>query len=599
MTGPYVVNLVWGLFGKSNQASFELPEASRDRINNFINSDETFDATKEYIKQLSAIYAAQNLGHALNPIYTNQNGSKALQATEKAIQPEPRRPAGNVTAAGSRPANGTETPIGQPWPIMTPSFSTFISGQDEQEIWKQSRPGPATAPPTLAPQSPATQPEGSAPINRVTKPGQIPPGKPFPERPADPKASFQIPNAKFGVPYIGKIEGKDSTGVLVRVRDPKLRQDLGLTFDEASGELKGTPTGDGDCSFTLQWSSDGSSWSTGECSFFINPDPRSLWKCLEPDPNEPYQKPHLDSSIVNTPTQKIVAASRRGRSHEHSGTFRDDDFYIAYDPVANWSVIIVADGAGSAKSSRWGSKLAVKAFGNHLQSELSGQAGRQLSLALAAWPNDPDSTSRTMGTAFQNLFHKAGTLAVQAIEAEAKSKSSPVKEYSTTLLAAVARSDGDALFVSTFWIGDGAIAAYGPRGKVRLMGTPDSGEFAGQTRFLDIAALDDAGFAKRIGIGRFTEIDGLLLMTDGVSDPRFETDAGLANADLWDGLWDEISPLLTSEKPDKAMVDWLHFFTAGHHDDRTIAVLLPSEIKSPQKPNKLLEWLPTFVSGRL
>ena len=122
-------------------------------------------------------------------------------------------------------------------------------------------------------------------------------------------------------------------------------------------------------------------------------------------------------------------------------------------------------------------------------------------------------------------------------------------------------------------MGDGAIAAYGPRGKVRLMGTPDSGEFAGQTRFLDRAALNDQGFGKRLGLGRYFGLNAVILMTDGISDPRFETDNGLADAANWDALWDEISPHLTSPDPANSLVEWLNFFTPGHHDDRTIAVL--------------------------
>ena len=122
-------------------------------------------------------------------------------------------------------------------------------------------------------------------------------------------------------------------------------------------------------------------------------------------------------------------------------------------------------------------------------------------------------------------------------------------------------------------MGDGAIAAYGPRGKVRLMGTPDGGEFAGQTRFLDRAALNDQGFAKRIGIGRFADLTAIFLMTDGVSDPRFETDRGLTEAHNWDALWDELQPILSGANPAPDLCEWLHFFTAGHHDDRTLAVL--------------------------
>lgn len=84
----------------------------------------------------------------------------------------------------------------------------------------------------------------------------------------------------------------------------------------------------------------------------------------------------------------------------------------------------------------------------------------------------------------------------------------------------------DELFAA-FWMGDGAIAAYGPAGKVRVLGIPDSGEYAGQTRFLDESAVNDIEFNRRIIIGKWSEISHLILMTDGVSDPKFETDNGL------------------------------------------------------------------------
>jgi hypothetical protein len=122
-------------------------------------------------------------------------------------------------------------------------------------------------------------------------------------------------------------------------------------------------------------------------------------------------------------------------------------------------------------------------------------------------------------------------------------------------------------------MGDGAIAAYGPRGKIRLMGTPDGGEFAGQTRFLDGNVLKDQDFGNRVKIGKWQDISAVLLMTDGVSDPYFETDNGLADPARWDVLWDEIQPLLNDTAPDAKLLDWLHFFKPGHHDDRTIALL--------------------------
>ncbi len=82
------------------------------------------------------------------------------------------------------------------------------------------------------------------------------------------------------------------------------------------------------------------------------------------------------------------------------------------------------------------------------------------------------------------------------------------------------------IFAASFWLGDGAIAAYGPAGKVRVLGTPDSGEYAGQTRFLDADAVSDAGFSKRISIGKWNDISHLVLMTDGVSDPGLKRITG-------------------------------------------------------------------------
>ncbi|MFM6905017.1 MAG: protein phosphatase 2C domain-containing protein, partial [Acinetobacter tjernbergiae] len=124
--------------------------------------------------------------------------------------------------------------------------------------------------------------------------------------------------------------------------------------------------------------------------------------------------------------------------------------------------------------------------------------------------------------------------------------------------------------ISSFWIGDGAIAVYSPD-KIRLMGKPDGGEFAGQTRFLSRQVVNQ--FSAQVNIGYFQDCQAVFLMTDGISDPCFETDAGLNNLQKWQQLWQEIQPKLQYEKPDQALLEWSKFFSAGHHDDRTLAVL--------------------------
>ena len=79
---------------------------------------------------------------------------------------------------------------------------------------------------------------------------------------------------------------------------------------------------------------------------------------------------------------------------------------------------------------------------------------------------------------------------------------------------------------------------------------------------------------------RFTLCDNFtafLLMTDGVSDPKFETEARLANLSAWDALWDDLQAgagLSTAdEHPDQKLLEWLDFWSQGNHDDRTIALI--------------------------
>ncbi len=286
----------------------------------------------------------------------------------------------------------------------------------------------------------------------------------------------------------------------------------------------------------------------------------------------PYSKPHMDKRYLAGPAGRIVAASRRGRSHEHAGSFRDDDLFISQDSDHGWNVVIVADGAGSAKFSREGARVAVSEAGHYLAEVLAGDFGAEMTAALSQWNTDAERTQGQVFEGFYFRFHEAGKRALQAIERAAQDRKALVKDYATTLLAAAIKRQEDATFLATFWTGDGAIAAYGPRGKVRLMGTPDGGEFAGQTRFLDHATLSDQGFAKRTGIGYYEDLLAIMLMTDGVSDPRFETDNGLSDPLRWDRLWEELGPLLEKDEPDQALVDWLGFFSPGNHDDRTIAL---------------------------
>ena len=68
-----------------------------------------------------------------------------------------------------------------------------------------------------------------------------------------------------------------------------------------------------------------------------------------------------------------------------------------------------------------------------------------------------------------------------------------------------------------------------------------------------------------------------MLMTDGVSDPMFETDANLNKYEKWDALWknigNEVEMIDDNAESKNQLLKWLEFWSQGNHDDRTIAIL--------------------------
>ncbi|ENC0791289.1 protein phosphatase 2C domain-containing protein [Escherichia coli] len=409
----------------------------------------------------------------------------------------------------------------------------------------------------------------------VLKPGQIPTGQQrarLAVPPAvPPRAKIIIPNARAGERFSSPVAIVLDEGQQATVRDVVFPRNIGLTFDKEHKLLTGTPTENGDIELSVLWSCA----SHDECEtkqlFIVNPDPRSLWKVVEPPADASYPKSHLDAAGLVRGDIRIAAASRRGRSHEHAGSFRDDDFYINHCQETGWSVMLVADGAGSAVNSREGSRIAVQTAGDYLFNQLSGLKGIHLKQHITAWEgSDQQATIKAM----LHHFKQAATLAVNSIQNEAICAEQPVKSYSTTLLATVALRTDKELFAAAFWLGDGAIGAYSPSGKVRILGNPDSGEYAGQTRFLDQSIIADPSFSSRISVGKWNDVSHLILMTDGVSDPLFETDNGLRSDEKWTRLLDELIPVLTDASiAPEGLGDWLNFFSTGNHDDRTIAVL--------------------------
>lgn len=345
----------------------------------------------------------------------------------------------------------------------------------------------------------------------------------------------------------------------------------------------------------------------------VNPDPWSLWTIEEIDEKEmvfPTDKDriarnHKDVIAEEYPGLKVIGASRRGRSHERSGTFRDDDMGVWADTENGNYVFIVSDGAGSCRFSREGARIAISFISKKLESNKV-----RIEEAWAKSKNIEENRDCPIGMTLTRLALLARKELVDYVKANEETHPDwKVKDFSGTLLvAALKREKSGALQLVTLSIGDGAIAWYLGGGKHGLMCCPDSGEFGGGTRFLTTPEVwkamsesktnEDTAKAykdfckKRVFCKTFTPDEAkkfqLFLMSDGVSDPWFETDARLENGDVWRQFAEDT---LTSTGDNKAglvladyvkdnaekLWEWLYFKKVGNHDDRTIIVVYSTE----------------------
>lgn len=331
--------------------------------------------------------------------------------------------------------------------------------------------------------------------------------------------------------------------------------------------------------------------------FVINQDPRKLWRDIPVDwenMTEPkYKKDDIQIDYVKvealsdgTPQKDIVAASKRGRSHAQEGKPRDDHFKMSHMDNG-WYIMAVADGAGSAKYSREGSRIACEEVTNYCMAQLANS--KDFESAVKQYNEHKTESESDARKAVGDYIYKiVGTAAFKAhksINAEAAIKKLPAKQYATTLLLAICKKFEFGWFIATFWVGDGAICLYNKQAHTaEVLGVPDEGEYAGQTRFLTMPEIfkDATSLYQRLRFRIVDDFTALFLMSDGVSDPKFETDANLNNPDKWDALWTDLKENgveLTddNEETKNQLLAWLDFWSPGNHDDRTIAILYEGE----------------------
>lgn len=395
---------------------------------------------------------------------------------------------------------------------------------------------------------------------------------------------LNFPNGTVGKPYHAQFNLTDYGLTDLVSFEFTGFEESGLIYDKNSNQIEGIPLVNGDilAFFHYQLEGEAEKKHQKKVSIIINPDPKSLWRNLPSDVNDAFAKPDQCTETVELLGQQLLIASKRGRSHAHKGSFRDDDY--AYASLADdWAIIALADGAGSAKYSRKGSQLACTAVKSYFKENFGIESRALLTEAINIYPENSEVKTKLLQIAAPHLS-AAAKMAHQQIADYASSINTALAEFHTTLAFVLIKKVKDGYAFLTFSVGDCPIVLVDKSLKwVKPMNQLDVGEYGGGTRFITMTDIfTNDTLDVRFNFEFTAQFPHLVLMSDGIYDPKFEVEANLSKVEKWADFFNDLSgnnpeniDVLSApaEETDLRFANWMDFWSPGNHDDRTLILM--------------------------
>ncbi len=367
----------------------------------------------------------------------------------------------------------------------------------------------------------------------------------------------------------------------IRIQTIRNLEETGLVFEQ--NKISGIPVTNNVYHLDIEFyhTGDEENIDLKKVDLFVNADPKDLWKNIPSDKNEIFHKPDEASHQGKFLDKKIVVASKRGRSHAHEGKFREDDFAVSELP-ADWSIISVSDGAGSAKLAREGSRLATISVNAFFSSQ---QVLDEMENNIRALY--PEGQSQEKCTeARQNilkLLYKSILYTYHTLDETAAGHSFAVNDLNATLIFALVKKFSFGYVILSFGVGDCPINLISTDfSEVQLLNQMDVGEFSGGTRFITMKEIFNDDIASRFGITCVDQFSHLVLMTDGIYDPKFSTENKLEDTESWMKFFNDLAgnnddgskvDFTNDTDIDEQLLQWMDFWSRGNHDDRTLAII--------------------------
>ena len=415
--------------------------------------------------------------------------------------------------------------------------------------------------------------------------------------------SVLLPNGTVNKIYESKIDFIKLGWNDVIYSEIKGLEETGLEFNNETEILFGNPIFSGDLKIKLLFRIDGEAENSilNEKTFtiIINPDPKSLWKNTPSNKEDIYWKEDNVCEFKKLGDKHIVVASKRGRSHANVGSFRDDDYAFKHFDSSGWSVIVVSDGAGSAKAARKGSELSCKSVVDYFEKNLTLELLSEFDLYAETYyknllnpPLDSsleidktENNSSKISKFIYNHLGGAANYAYKTLEEFSKSNDLSIKDLHSTLIFTLVKKYSFGYVILSFGVGDCPIGLLNKDlTELKLMNWLDVGEFGGGTRFITMPEIFTSDkFPTRFGFKLIEDFSYLMLMTDGIYDPKFVVEANLEKLENWKEFLEDLQGKNTDGfKVDfdnsnleiaNQLSNWMDFWSPGNHDDRTLAIL--------------------------
>lgn len=407
------------------------------------------------------------------------------------------------------------------------------------------------------------------------------------------QAALHIPNGTVDKEYAYHFDFINANKDEIIFFEIEGLEEVGLSYDKEGELISGVPTVSGDFKISLNFKVKGQpedeAINQKIFNLIINPNPKSLWKNMPSDKDDKYWKEDDITQLSVLGDKNIVVASKRGRSHANVGSFRDDDYSFDYFKNTGWSVISVADGAGSASYSRKGSQIACNEVINYFETFFTNEVSKQLDELLMSYMTLTDDSKDGVQVQISKfIYNQLGGCAKYVhnkLEEFASLNEFHLKDLHSTLIFAMFKKYDFGYVVLSFGVGDCPIAVINKDGSdFKLMNWLDTGDYGGGTRFITMPEIfTNENFATRFGFKIIEDFSYLFLMTDGIYDAKFVVEANLESLEKWkefiadlkgdneDKIAIDFDP--TNDKIENQLSKWMDFWSPGNHDDRTLAIV--------------------------